>query len=396
MLRFCVLGILGLAVVPALAADPTPPSKPSPLVVDGVKNQAGERPQETKSKLPSFSWDIVPVWLRVRKSTAYSEDEIAQIARYPLVVFEKANGHTAYGDVESGTLAAARAVKKISPTTKVIFYFNAVIEYGGYRANKDFDENAEMWAVRKDGHIFQFKDRYNLHDLTQPGVREWWVRTAKEMAEHPEIDGVFIDAICKVIGYGDAYMAGYWEMAGKLRNGLGHDKLLLGNAVRVSHPHWNLDHLNYLDGSYVERWAVPMNGETYESYVAKSIEAMKKTVGQGKILLFSAGPGVYGREDSLAASKRTPDEMRQWMRENIDYPLGVFLLVAGEHSYFEWTYTPDALQGALGDHDYEEYHKVLGQPLSGAEKNGHVYTRRYKHVDVRVDIKDKEAVLSWH
>jgi hypothetical protein len=83
------------------------------------------------------------------------------------------------------------------------------------------------------------------------------------------------------------------------------------------------------------------------------------------------------------------------MRANITYPLGIFLLVAGEHSYFEWTSTPDALLGALQDHEYEEYHRPLGRPLGPAENDGHVYTRRYEHLDVRVDIQEKEAVLSW-
>lgn len=351
---------------------------------------------EAEGKMPEFSWTTVPVWLRVRKSTAYTQDEITQIARYPIIVFEKANGHMAYGDIESGTLAAARAVKQANATAKVIFYFNAVIEYGGYRANREFDENAEQWALRENGKIIRFKDRYHLHDLSNPEVQDWWTRTTKEMADHPDIDGVFIDAICKVNARGDDYVAGYMKMARKLREELGPNELLLANAVRASEPSANLHHLEYLDGSYCERWGVPMGGESYENYVAKSIEAMKETVGQGKILLFSAGPGAYGREESRAASQKTPGEMRQWMRENITYPLGVFLLVAGKHSYFEWTCTPDALQGALQDHEYEEYHKPLGQPLGPADRSGYVYRRRYEHLDVRVDIQRKEAVLSWH
>lgn len=368
-----------------------------PLVARGAEPAptAAGQSKETAYKLPEFSWDAVPVWLRVRKSTAYSDDEIAQIAQYPVVVFEKANGHVTYGDVESGTLAAARAVKQISPTTKLIFYFNAVIEYNGYRANQEFDRNAERWAVREHGEIFRFKDRYHLHDLTQPEVQEWWIRTAKGMADHPEIDGVFIDAICKVNARSDAYRSGYLKMARKLRGDLDQNDLLLANAIRASEPNSNLNHLEYLDGSYCERWGIPMNGETYESYVAKSIEAMTKTVAQGRVLLFSAGPGAYGREGGRAASQKTPQEMRQWMRENITYPLGVFLLVAEKYSYFEWTSTPDALQGALQDHEYEEYDKPLGQPLGSAEKDGHVYTRRYEHLNVQVDIREKEAVLIW-
>lgn len=85
-----------------------------------VPHEANATAHEMEDRLPEFSWATVPVWLRVRKSTAYSQDEIAQIARYPVVVFEKANGHMTYGDVESGTLAAAQAVKKISPDVTMI------------------------------------------------------------------------------------------------------------------------------------------------------------------------------------------------------------------------------------------------------------------------------------
>ena len=379
----------------ALSIFIMPPSVLGGEPATTIPSQADATAQETTDKLPEFSWDTVPVWLRVRKRTAYSKDEIAQIARYPVVVFEKANGHMAYGDIESGTLAAAQAVKTINPATKVIFYFNAVIEYGDYRANQEFDEHVEQWALRENGEIIRFKGRYHLHDLTQPEVQQWWIRTAKGMADCPEIDGVFIDAICKVNLRSHAYRDGYSKMARKLRDDLDQNDLLLGNAVRASEPNSNLDHLEYLDGSYCERWGVPMNGESYESYVAKSIEVMTETVARGKILLFSAGPGAFGREESRAASQKTPEEMRQWMRENITYPLGVFLLIAGEHSYFEWTYTPDALLGALRDHEYDEYHKPLGRPLGPAEKDGYVYTRRYEYLDVRVDIQETEAVLGW-
>ena len=385
MIRYCsLIGLLATCLSPTLDAITAEESR-----------RSGATAPEITDKLPEFGWDTVPVWLRVRKRTAYSKDEIAQIARYPVVVFEKANGHMAYGDVESGTLAAAQAVKKINPGAKAIFYFNAVIEYGGYRANQEFDEHVAQWALRENGEIIRFKDRYHLHDLTKPEVQDWWIRTSKGMADNPEIDGVFIDAICKVNLRSDAYRDGYSKMARKLRDDLDQNDLLLGNAIRASEPNSNLDHLEYLDGSYCERWGVPMSGESYKSYVAKSIEAMTATVAQGKILLFSAGPGAFGREESRAASQKTPEEMRQWMRENITYPLGVFLLVAGEHSYFEWTCTPDALQGSLRDHEYEEHHKPLGRPSGPAEKDGYVYTRRYKHLDVRVDIQEKEAVFSW-
>jgi len=341
---------------------------------------------------PDFDWRTVPVWLRVRKSTAYTPDELKQIAGFPLVVFEKANGHRTSGDVESGTLAAGRAVKQINPRTKVIFYFNAVIRYGDYKANAEFDRRSDAWALRKGGAVFTFKDRYRLFDLTRPDVRAWWIATARGMAAHDQIDGLFIDAICKTTTHGQAYSQGYRRMAADLRAGWPAGKLLLGNAVRAGEDGCNLDHLDYLDGSYVERWGVPVGGESYEDYVARGIEAMRKTVERGKLLLFSAGPDAFGPRTSTPPA---PQAMREWMRGHIDYPLGVFLIVAGQRSYFEWTDGPDALQGALEHHDYPEYHKPLGRPLGPPARDGFVYTRRFEHLDVRVDIRNKTARLQW-
>ena len=59
-------------------------------------HEANATAHEMEDRLPEFSWSTVPVRLRIRKSTAYTKDEITQIARHPIIVFEKANGHMAY------------------------------------------------------------------------------------------------------------------------------------------------------------------------------------------------------------------------------------------------------------------------------------------------------------
>jgi hypothetical protein len=67
-------------------------------------------------------------------------------------------------------------------------------------------------------HFIRFKNRYRLHDLARPEVRDCWVRTAKGMTDHPEIEGVFIDAILKVDLRSNAYRDGYAKMARTLRH----------------------------------------------------------------------------------------------------------------------------------------------------------------------------------
>ncbi len=288
----------------------------------------------------------------MRKDVDYSAEEINHLATYPVIVFEKATGFRSHEDVETGTLIAAQAVKQVNPRAKTFFYWNVVIEYGNYQANEEFDRNANRWGFRKIGsdEVFKFKGKYSIFDLTNPAMQDWWVRTACRMAAHEAIDGIFIDAICKagpITEGGPAqsypiydlnkHSQGYWEMANKLRSSLRRDTLVLGNAIRVSFPNYNMDHLRYMDGSYLERWSIPMGTWSYEDYVATGIGAMQDALAQGKIVLFSCGPEAYGRAGAEVFGRlKSTDERLEWMRENIDYPLAIFLIVAERHAYFDW------------------------------------------------------------
>ena len=83
--------------------------------------QATESPAALANpeRMPAFSWDHVPLYVHIRKDTAFTDEEIKYLATFPLITFEKATGHTDSGSVEAGTLKAARAVKAINPATKM-------------------------------------------------------------------------------------------------------------------------------------------------------------------------------------------------------------------------------------------------------------------------------------
>jgi hypothetical protein len=356
---------------------------------------------------PHFSWDTVPQWLIVRKATAFTEEETRILAAAPLVVFEKANGHRDAGNVEEGILRAARAVKAVNPKTVTLFYWNAVINYPEYRANDTFDQNMDAWALKKNGAVFRFKNRYAIYNHLDRGLRDWWIATATGMASDPAIDGIMIDAICKTdiaedgrrsiypdARYGEAYIA----TATRLKKELG-DKLMVGNAIRVSKPHFNMQHLEYLDGSYVERWAVPMGGRNFADYVTDGMRGMSQALADGKIILFNSDPEVMGRGvyPSRAADYASRE---QWMKEHIRFPLAVFLMVAEEGAFFHWGTGPNVLPGPTMDiwrNDiYDELRRPLGKPIGPASVNGHTYTRQFEHVDVSLDVERREATFDWH
>ncbi|TWT84716.1 hypothetical protein CA13_61960 [Planctomycetes bacterium CA13] len=92
-------------------------------------------PMANPERMPAFSWDRVPLYVHIRKDTAFTDEEIRYLATFPLITFEKATGHRDSGSVEAGTLKAARAVKAVNPDAKILYYRNVIVHYGGYAAD---------------------------------------------------------------------------------------------------------------------------------------------------------------------------------------------------------------------------------------------------------------------
>lgn len=346
---------------------------------------------------PKFSWDTVPQWLIIRKSIAYTPDEVKLIAAAPVVVFEKANGYSDAGSVEEGVLRAAKAVKAVNPSTVTFFYWNAVINYPHYQANDEFSKHLNDWAIKKNGKTFLFKDHYPIYKLTSPGFQQWWIRNAKSMAAHPEIDGVMIDAICKVGGRafsdGPGFADTYFKTATRLKAQMG-GKLLIGNAIRVGEPQDNMHHLKYLDGSYIENWLGP------PEHIAQGMDAISKALEQKKLILFNSGPHALEREDPEKNSTDAENEQEMRMKQKIHFPLGVFLCFAEPGAYFHFGSGPDALPGPNQDvwrNDiYPELSRPLGKPRGPAKRDGFTYTRHFEHLDLQLDLKRREATFNWH
>ena len=96
MLRFCVLGLLGLVAVPALAADPAPSPKLSLLIIDGMNNHDWPRATRILKEILGSSG-----WFRVDVSTSPAADAPKeawdqwrpQFAKYDVVLSNFNGGH---------------------------------------------------------------------------------------------------------------------------------------------------------------------------------------------------------------------------------------------------------------------------------------------------------------
>jgi hypothetical protein len=155
-----------------------------------------------KAAYPEFTWDRIPLYMHVRKATSYTDKEIAFMAKFPLITFEKANGHSEHGSVEKGTLISARAVKKVNPKAKILYYRNVIVHYGSYAANKELEKIPGGILKDKEGNTKLVRNRVQAYDLSNPNLRNWWVDTCKNMTSDPAIDGIFLDGNIKALESG--------------------------------------------------------------------------------------------------------------------------------------------------------------------------------------------------
>lgn len=356
---------------------------------------------------PRFSWNTVPQWLIVRKATSFNQNELKLLAGAPLVVFEKVNGYEDSGSVERGILRAASALKQVSPTTITLFYWNAVISYPHYESNSFFVRNKEKWALSKGGKYYRHRGRNYVYNLLDKDQQAWWINVAKRMSSYSSIDGIFIDAIVKTnsadgdnnkvyptIEYGKAYFSTAMRLNAELGN-----KLLIGNVIRVSEPNSNLKHLKYLDGSYIERWDVPVGGQSFSSYVSEGMKAISKALSDGKIILFNSAPS---RQQDTKHWTRNADyaSREKLMKRDIRFPFAVFLMVAEEGAFFHWGTGPNVATTSEPDiwrNDiYEELRRPLGKPLAPSVKIGSKYFRRFEYLDVMLDLDQRTSEFCWH
>lgn len=379
--------LLALTTAPALvvAADPSPP----------------------KHHYPEFSWDRIPLYMHVRKAKSYTGDEIAFLAKFPLITFEKANGYESHGFVESGTLEAARAVKALNPESKILYYRNVIVHYGGYEADKALAKIPGAVLQDKRGNTKLVRNRVAAYDLSNPNLRQWWVNACTRMTRNPHIDGIFLDGNIKALEPG--YLArqigtakkqqtidGYHLMMEQTRDAIGPDKLMVANILRARFENAGLEYLDYFDGSYLEGFFHNVGRVSYQDYVAKGIDAIQKAARQGKIIAFTTGFAVPENTSALGIDEgHGAVESHEQARAALTYPLAIFLICAEKYSYFRIHEGYSADENDRWRRWLPEYDRPLGPPSGPAKREGYRYSREFQHAKVELDIQERTADIQW-
>jgi hypothetical protein len=361
----------------------------------------------TNSRLPEFSWDRIPLYMHIRKATSYTDEEIAFLARFPLITFEKANGHQDHGSVEKGTLVAARAVKKVNPKAKILYYRNVFVHYGGYAANEGLERIPGALLEDEKGNTKLVRNRVPAYDLSNSDLRTWWVDTCKNLTVDPAIDGIFLDGNVKALVPG--YLArqigarkkerttdAYHLMMKQTREDIGPNELMIANLLRARFANAGLEYLDYFDGSYLEGFFHNVGDASYEDYVAKGIGAMQKAARQGKIIAFSSALALPANTSTMGIDEgHATVESDAQARAALVYPLAVFLICAEKYSYFRVHEGYSANEDDRWMRWFPEYDKPLGPPKGPAVRDGLVYTRSFDHADVWLDIGKREGKIAW-
>lgn len=368
-----------------------------------VSGQAVQKAATPKQDhYPKFSWDKVPVAFHFGKAGALLTPEEAEFvaSRSNFICLEKGHAKGQIKYTEDAIEKEAQQLKKLNPDMKVIFYWNAFLDYSMFHAHSEYEKHPEWWLKKLDGDLDLKLDHLKRYDLSNADVRDWWTDVAHKSVVKGSCDGVFMDAFPQVVATGnrklwgqekyDAIQQGLTDIVKETREKIGEDKIIIYNGVRSTPPRKiGNDFMQQTDAVMIEHFGHFRS--TSKECMLVDINEIIRAGKAGKIVVVKAWPGFSWLDKE--SMKKPLEEKRRLAAKNITFPLAAFLVGAQEHAYFiySWGYRMD--MGCLDW--YPELDKKLGPPLADAKQTGWVFERDFEHASVWVDLEKKKARIAW-
>jgi hypothetical protein len=344
-------------------------------------------------------WDRVPLALHFAKRTApMTAEELDFVASHSqLVTLEKGHGARSFGSTEAGIAATARELKQRNPKLRVLFYFNALVNWQGYDAFKSYSTE---WDLRDSaGARVNHPSGQTRPDPSNPEWRKWWVQSAVHGVREGKLDGVFVDALPQALSptglrerlgaeRAAAVVDGLRKLLAELKQALGSESVVLVNGTRGESYRELLD-WDGVDGVMIEHFAA------FESKSAADIRADLETLTQaeakGRFVVLKAWPSFTWLDRERRKQPMTA--LLAQARADLDFPLACFLIGAARSSYFcySWGYTHE--HGMLTP--YAEFEQKLGSPVGPATWDGLRATREFAHARVAIDLEQRTARIEW-
>lgn len=354
-----------------------------------------QNPQEA---LPPFSWDRVPLNIHFGKRTSDMTDgEIDFLASHSrLICLEKSHGARTHGSTEAGIADTAKRIVAKNPDAKVLFYFNAFINWPGYEA---FETYRDEWTLRtSSGEVVTHPSGTPRPDPSNAEFRQWWSDVVVRANRSAPLGGVFIDAIPQAISPGlarqvgeekaSAIVAGLQEMIVMTKRELGGDSIVLVNGLRTTDFREILDWQG-IDGVMIEHFAAFKT--TSPEDIKADLDSIALAASKGKFVVLKGWPGFNWLDREMMT--RPHGELLSLARDRITFPLACFLIAArnGSHFCYSWGYTNT--DGMFDS--YAELDRQLGPPKGDAVWQGLTATREFQHASVWIDLNTNESRIDW-
>ncbi len=408
-MRALLYGILAALVLlgASAGAEEIPAQPPGASAKPG-----GAAAAKRKVGYPHFSWDRVPVYAHVGLGDGLTDEQYTFLAdHYDFISFTGGSMSREYRTSKEITFerlvaGAARTIKTRNPKARVLFYWSG--DFGRDHAkisNATLPRNA-TFPFKKGSRTVQ------LFDTTSPALRRWWAGVAGKAVHEYSCDGIFLDG-------GTAYTPGssYERKLGKaktrkLEQGMfamireakqkmGKDSIILLNPLHGPKKGQKQEdalgwrYLDVVDGAMVDdfdRAANIIARRQSKEYIADTIRTMSAAARRGEIVVFKAWPGFTWWSDK-ELMKEPHAEQYAVAVKNLEFPLACFLIGAGEHCYFcyTWGWLPE-----YGTFDwYPEFDRPLGAPKGDAARTGWTFRREFEHASVFLDLQKRIGRIDW-
>ncbi|NLR93624.1 putative glycoside hydrolase [Flammeovirga agarivorans] len=349
------------------------------------------------------NWDKMPLFFHFGQvEHELNKEQVKFVAeRTNIVALEKRHAFVENKNTEDGIYKDARKLRKVNPDAKVIFYWNAFLNYPFYDANSEYDKHDEWWLKNSDGTLDYKPKTKNLkrYDLSNEKVRSWWVSVAKS-AIKKGCDGIFMDAFMQVGSkvnerkWGkekyDAIQKGVFQLMEELRAAIGNDQMIIYNGVRSLRGETKgMQYLPYADAAMIEHFGY-FHSESKEMMLA-DIKAIQEIGKANKMALVKGWPGfAWMDKDKMVLSFKEKEELS---KKALPFALGSFLMGADDKAYFSYSWGYHYEHGF--EIDYELFKKAPGKPTGAFKQNGWVLTREFENVVITVDLENKTANYDW-
>ena len=194
---------------------------------------------------------------------------------------------------------------------------------------------------------------------------------------------------------------GMFAMIREAKQKMGKDSIILLNPLHGPKKGQKQEdalgwrYLDVVDGAMVDdfdRAANIIARRQSKEYIADTIRTMSAAARRGEIVVFKAWPGFTWWSDK-ELMKEPHAEQYAVAVKNLEFPLACFLIGAGEHCYFcyTWGWLPE-----YGTFDwYPEFDRPLGAPKGDAARTGWTFRREFEHASVFLDLQKRIGRIDW-